>query len=58
MIPLPEVRVNDVDPGVDDITPPDNNPVYKLPSNHLRRVVLEYPWPFWLKYKSWVEPET
>ena len=58
IIPLPEDKLNVVDPGVELKTPPDNSPVYKLPSNQRKRVMLLYPYPFWEKYKSFVDPLT
>ena len=44
--PLPELKLNVVEPVVADINPPFNNPVYKFPSNQRKRVVLAYPFPF------------
>ena len=58
MIPLPELTLNTTEPVAAVILPPCKRPVYKLPSNHLNRVVLVNPSPFWEKYKSLVEPDT
>ena len=58
IIPLPELMFHVVDPIVDVIIPPLNIPVYKLDSNQRKRVTLAYPLPFWLKYKSCVDPLT
>ena len=46
IIPDPELTLNVVDPVAAVIKPPFNNPVYKLPSNQRKRVVLLYPFPF------------
>jgi hypothetical protein len=46
MIPDPDSIVNVVEPMVERITPPDYKPVYRLDSNHRKRVVFAYPAPF------------
>ena len=45
--PLPDVILNVVVPGVDDITPPLNRPVYNAPpSSQRKRTLLLKPAPF------------
>ena len=57
IIPEPLCTVYTVDDAV-PIKPPFNKPEYKLPSIQRKRVIFEYPFPFWEKYRSSVEPET